>query len=123
MASSYIHRDRRGTRPVLLALCLTAVCACASPRPAGHDPLHIAAEQGSALAVSDALEALIAAGEDTARDREFAYAIVRQHDEDTAETMFARAVVTGRLVQQRGWLAVNLVPEVERAARRSRELD
>ena len=37
--------------------------------------------------------------------------------------MFARADVTGRLVQQRGFLAANLVPDIERAARRSRELD
>jgi len=37
--------------------------------------------------------------------------------------MFARAAVTGRLVQQKGLLAAHLVPEIERCARRSRDLD
>jgi predicted Zn-dependent protease len=37
--------------------------------------------------------------------------------------MFARAAVTGRLVQQKGLMAAHLVPEIERCARRSRDLD
>jgi hypothetical protein len=48
---------------------------------------------------------------------------VRRQKEDTAASTFARAAVTGRLVQQKGLRAANLVPEIERFARRSRELD
>ena len=109
-------------RAVPVALCVVLVSACAGRRAPVHEQLQVAG-QGDALAVSDALEALIALGQDTPADREYAYEIVHQHNEDTAVTMFARADVTGRLVQQRGFLAANLVPEIERSARRSRELD
>jgi len=80
-------------------------------------------DRQGALAVSDALEGLIAAGQDTAADREYAYDMVRAHPADTAPSLFARAAVTGRLVQEKGLLAAHLVPEIERSARRSRELD
>jgi len=80
-------------------------------------------DRQDALAVSDALEGLIAAGQDTPADREYAYDVVRVHAGDTAPSLFARAAVTGRLVQQKGLLAAHLVPEIERCARRSRELD
>jgi hypothetical protein len=106
----------------LLAACLALVSACAIRRGPVHNEL-LTTEPSDALAVSDALEALIAAGQDTTADREYAYEIVHQHHEDTAASAFACAVVTGRLVQQRGFLAAGLVPDVERCARRSRELD
>jgi hypothetical protein len=48
---------------------------------------------------------------------------VRAHTEDTAPSLFARAAVTGRVVQQKGLAAARLVPEIERCARRSRDLD
>jgi hypothetical protein len=105
-----------------MALCLALASGCASRRAPVHREL-MAAENGDALAVSDALEALIAAGQDTPADRAYAYELVSEHHEDTAATMFARADVIGRQVQQRGLLGANLVPEIERAARRSRELD
>jgi hypothetical protein len=82
----------------------------------------VAADLQDALAVSDALEGLIAAGQDTPADREYAYDVVRKHHADTAPSMFAEAAVTGRLVQQKGLLAADLVPEIERCARRSREI-
>lgn len=82
-----------------------------------------AADGEDPLALFDALEALIAAGRDTPADREYAYAIVQNVQEDTAAAMFARAAVTGRLVQQKGLLAANLIADIERCARRSRELD
>lgn len=119
------RRPRRlagGARWWLLAACL-CVSACAARRPAVHPDLIAAGDRHDALAVSDALEALIAAGQDTSADRQYAYDSVRTHNEDTAATMFARASVIGRLVQQKGLLAANLVPEIERCARRSRELD
>jgi hypothetical protein len=112
--------DGRALLAVAL-LCLGS--ACVFRKSAVHPELRAAGDQRDALAVSDALEALIAAGQDTPADREWAYDIVRRHEEDTAPSMFARAAVTGRLVQQRGLTAAHLVPEVERCGRRSRDLD
>jgi hypothetical protein len=117
-------RDLIGGRPVLLVaalLCLSP--ACAIRRGTVHRDLSAAADRQDALALSDALEALIAAHRDTPADRQYAYDAVRVHEEDSAQSMFARAAVTGRLVQEKGLLAANLVPEVERCARRSRDLD
>jgi hypothetical protein len=108
------------SRLVALAACLMPACAS---RPPAHPSLITAADHDTALAVSDTLEALIASGKDTAADREYAYAVVRARAEDKAADAFARAAVTGRLVQQKGLLAANLVGDVERFARRSRELD
>jgi hypothetical protein len=119
-----MHRHLTRRWPSLLVaalLCLEA--ACASRRGTVNPALTEVAERDDALAVSDALEALIAAGHDTLADREYAYEIVRAHEEDTAAYTFARAAVTGRLVQQKGLRAASLVPEIERFARRSRELD
>jgi hypothetical protein len=107
----------------LVAACLLLSSACAIRRSAVHPQLIAAGDRQDALAVSDALEALIATGHDTPADRQYAYDIVRAHTEDTAPSLFARAAVTGRLVQQKGLLAAHLVPEIERSARRSRDLD
>jgi hypothetical protein len=85
--------------------------------------LVAAAERRDPLAVADALEALIAEGEDSPADREYAYQVVASHEADTADYAFARATVAGRLVQERGLLAANMVGEVEKWAMRSRELD
>ncbi len=110
-------------RSFFLAVIFCLQAACAGRRGTVHAALTAAGERDDALAVSDALEALIAAGQDTAADREYAYDIVRGHQEDTAASMFACATVTGRLVQEKGLRAANLVPEIERCARRSRDLD
>ncbi len=117
-----LPRSRDLARALLLLACVALASACASRRAPVHEQLR-AVGQADPLAVSDALEALIAVSQDTPADREYAYAIVLQNSQDTAAGMFARADVTGRLVQQRGFLAANLVPDVERSARRSRELD
>lgn len=98
------------------------MAACAS-RGRVHPSLATTAEQQNALAVSDALETLIAVGKDTPADREYAYNVVLTCTTDTAPDTFARAAVTGRLVQQKGLLGAYLVNDVERFARRSRELD
>jgi len=112
-----------GWPALLVVTCLCLSSACAVRRGAVHPELTAAGDRQDALAVSDALEALIAAGQDTPADRQYAYDIVRGNAEDTAPSLFARAAVTGRLVQQKGLLAAHLVPEIERCARRSRELD
>jgi len=87
-----------------------------------HPELTAAADRQDVLAVSDALEALIANGQDTLADRQYAYDIVQANQENTAPALFARAAVTGRLVQQMGLRAAPLIPDIERSARRSREL-
>src|SRR5262249_39019737 len=115
-------RNAVRTAVVLLA-CLALMTACAVRRTPAHPELATLAAPGDDLALAAALEALIAQGADTPADREYAYAIVRRHDDDTVTSTYARAVVTGRLVQQKGLRAANLVPEIERFARRSRELD
>jgi len=119
-------RTRRlidGWPALLVVACLCLSSACATRKGAVHPELRPAGDRQDALALSDALEALIAAGQDTPADREYAYAIVRLDEEDTASSMFARAAVTGRLVQQKGLLAAHLLPEIDRCARQSRDLD
>jgi hypothetical protein len=108
-------------RIVVLAACLAG--ACASRTPVHPELSAAAAEQDGALAVSDALEALIANGTDTAADRDYAYRTVSAHAADTAADAYARAAVTGRLVQEKGLRASLQVADIERFARRSRELD
>ncbi|MBI1816738.1 MAG: hypothetical protein HYR72_17300 [Deltaproteobacteria bacterium] len=110
-------------RPVWwLAIVFCLLSACAGRKPV-HPEVTAAAQSNDVLALSDALEALINARTDTPADREYAYKIVHTHEEDTAPAMFARAAVTGRFVQQRGLLGANLIGDIERCARRSRELD
>jgi len=119
-------RTRRlidGWPALLVVACLCLSSARAMRRGAVHAELSAAGDRQDALALSDALEALIAAGQDTPADRQYAYDIVHAHEEDTAPSLFARAAVTGRMVQQKGLLAAHLVPEIERCARRSRDLD
>jgi hypothetical protein len=100
--------------------CFAVACATGAPvSPA----LELAAERRDPLAVADTLEALIAEDEDSPADREYAYTAVTRGEEDTAAYAFARAIVTGRLVQQRGLLGASLVDDVEDWALRSRELD
>ena len=107
----------------LATLAGVLLVACAGPRGPVSPELQAVAQQRDALAVADALEALIAAGRDTPADRQFAYDAVTAHEEDSAAYAYARAAVTGRLVQQRGLLAADLIGDVERWGMRSRELD
>jgi hypothetical protein len=114
-----------GERALRLAVALVAclLAACATARGPVHPEVESAVRGGDALAISDALEALIQQGADTPGDRQLAYDAVMDDDADTAADTFARAAITGRLVQQRGLLGADLVGDVERNARRSRELD
>ncbi len=111
----------------LLGMLLTTALAtgpgCMLVHGRVHGEVSLAGEHGDALELSDTLEALISQGTDTPADREYAWKAVRRHEQDTAAYCFARAAITGRLVQQRGLLGANLVPDVENFARRSRELD
>ena len=113
--------ERRRRIPALLGLLL--VSSCATPPRAVNPVLLAVAERRDALVTSDALEALIERGADTPADREYAYQVIRAEEEDDAAYAFARAAVTGRLVQQRGLTGARQVGEVERWALRSRRLD
>ncbi len=110
-------------RSILVATALAALSACAVLRPPGYGEFEAALKGRDAIQIYDTLEALIAEDDDTRGDRKKAFAAVRDRNEDTAAFQFAWAAIAGRLVQQRGLLAVGLVKDVERHARRSVELD
>jgi hypothetical protein len=120
MATSARARRLRGLAAVVL---LAGAPACATWRPPANPALAAAARRDGPIAVHDALEALIEAGQDTPTDRQYAYDIVRWNREDTADASFGRAAVTGRLVQDQALRGAHLVAEIERDALRSRELD
>jgi len=106
-----------------VAFLVVVLGACASRRGPVHSELAAAADRDDSLALSDAVEVLIAQGRDTPAERTFAYEVVRDDTTDTAAAYFARAAVTGRFIQMRGLRAAALVKQVERDARRSLELD
>lgn len=106
----------------LAAAGLTAGCWSFATGPTHVSMMEIAAK-GDALAISDALEQLIAEGKDSVADRELALNAVRAKEEQTAAYAFARAAITGRVVQSRGLTGAGLVAEVEKWALLSRKLD
>ncbi|MBA3493556.1 MAG: hypothetical protein H0T87_05405 [Gammaproteobacteria bacterium] len=114
---------RRSAAAALIALAVLAGCTAAGPVRPSHPELVALVEDGDALALSDALEELIAAGLATLTDRQYAWAIVSKQHADTAAAAFARAAITGRVVQEQGLRAAKLVGDVEEYARRSRALD
>jgi len=103
-----------------------ALVAAAGCRPSleNVDPELVAtAKTGDALAVHDCLEKLIEHGKDSPEDREHAYQAVQGRDDGSAGYAYARAAIAGRLAEQRGMAAGQLVTEAERYARKSREID
>jgi hypothetical protein len=112
---------RSAVRAALTILFLSGCCA--PPAPPLSPKLQSAFESHEALAIADALEVLIAESKDTPHDRQLAYEHVREKEEPTAAYAFARAAVTGRLVQSKGLTAALLVREMEAFALKSRELD
>ncbi|HME70909.1 MAG TPA: hypothetical protein VKM54_13725, partial [Myxococcota bacterium] len=111
-------RRLRIALPALLAF------GCATPGSLPSIAPTLVSADGDALAVYDALEALIDEGRDTPADREFAYAsVLGSRDDGGPGTPFARAAVTGRFIQQKGLRAAALVSEVERRAIESRARD
>jgi hypothetical protein len=116
-------RSERWRRSAVL-LCLLLAAGCATLLPGSVDPeLKEVAQRHDALVTADTLEALIERDADSPADRQFAYEAVQTPQEDTAAYAFARATVTGRLVQSRGLRGASQVGEVESWAMRSRELD
>jgi tetratricopeptide (TPR) repeat protein len=91
---------------------------------------ELAASATNALALSDALEALIADAKATDEDREAAYELVQKLPADTAGDAFGRAAITGRYAESKGAFAIvttesplSLVGEAEKFAVLSRRLD
>jgi tetratricopeptide (TPR) repeat protein len=120
------YAPRLMSAPLLVAALLLAdLSACCPPTPAGPTPapLQQAFDKGDALAIADALEALIGDGKDTPHDRQLAYNAVNSKEEATAAYAYARAMITGRLVQSKGLTAAFLVREMEVWAQKSRAID
>ena len=109
---------------VLVVVAATLATGCWAPHVGPpQDAMAAVAATGDALAISDALEKLVAEGKDTQADREFAMKAIRARPENTAAYAFARAAVTGRVVQSRGLGGAGLVSDVEHWAELSRKLD
>ncbi len=107
----------------LIGLILAGICSACSGPGVLHTEMTSPAATKDALTICDALEDLIAEGKDSPADRQYAYNQIRAHEENTAAYAFARAAITGRYVQGKGLTSAPLVRDVERFARRSRELD
>ena len=111
-----------GAHAALVALAAVAGCALVRTGPT-HPELAAKGLDADPLMLSDALEALIADGRDTRADREYALSVVSRREPMSAATAFARAAITGRVVQERGLRGVSLIDDVEEYARRSRDYD
>jgi hypothetical protein len=101
---------------------LSAIFTACNPRPTTLDkervnPALLAVSQNDALAIADALEALIAEGKDSPQDRKYAYFVASRLPVQTAAQTYARAALAGRLAQASGLSASGLVAEVEQYAR------
>ena len=112
-------------RETVLALAAAGLVSACWPFATGptHASMAEIVQQGDALAISDALEALVADGKDSPADRELALNAVRAREQSTAAYAFARAAITGRVVQSRGLTGAALVSEVEKWALLSKKLD
>lgn len=109
---------------LVAALSIVVLPGCpTTPAATTYAPLQQAFDKADALAIADALEALIGDGKDTERDRQLAYDHIKLKEEPTAAYAYARAMVTGRLVQAKGLTAALLVREMEEWAHKSRSLD
>jgi hypothetical protein len=114
--------------PGWFCLAVAFAPAACTVRPAGVAPDRVnpalrAAGGCEPIAVSDALEALIAEERDTEQDRRYAYQLVSKQPVRTAQDAFARAAVAGRLAQSSGLGAPALVREAEQYARSSMNMD
>ncbi|MEM6994019.1 MAG: hypothetical protein AAF721_26135 [Myxococcota bacterium] len=109
-----------------LAATMLIAAGCPTP-PASTDvapTIATAAAEAGPLEVYEELEALIAEGNDSEDDRQYALDRVQKiEDDETAEYAFVRAALLGRVAELRGVKAGKLVTEVERYARMSIERD
>jgi hypothetical protein len=108
-------------RWILAALVAVSSVGCRPSGNTNNPNFAAAAEQRDAIAVYEALEALVDAQKDTKQDREDAYAMIEKWDDGSPAYAFARAAIAGRLAENRGLQAGGLVGEAEEYARRCRE--
>lgn len=108
-------------RWILAALVAVSSVGCRPSGNVNNPNFAAAAEQRDAIAVYEALEALVDAQKDTKQDREDAYAMIEGWDDGSPAYAFARAAIAGRLAENRGLQAGGLVTEAEAYARRCRE--
>ncbi|MCA9517565.1 MAG: tetratricopeptide repeat protein, partial [Myxococcales bacterium] len=113
-----------------LSLCAALASGCVYGRSAPDESKvalslrELRDRDAPSLALSDALEALVAEGRDGASDREFTYWVISQRPmPKTAEDAFARAAAAGRVAQLKGLNAPDLIRELEHYARLSRSFD
>lgn len=104
---------------MLLSYPVACICTIPPLRPS----LQTIANDRDALRLSDELEKLIDEGTATESDREACYNAVRQWQHETASYTYARAAIVGRLIQVKALTGANLVPEMERYARLSIQLN
>jgi hypothetical protein len=111
---------------VAVGLALTGM-ACQHRPPPQHEVAPEVADatmRQDALAVYEELEALIAQGRDSDKDRVFAHDRVKAlPDDQSPEYAFARGALAGRVAELRGIKAGGLVGEAEHWARQSLERD
>ncbi|MFO0617305.1 MAG: hypothetical protein U0414_32210 [Polyangiaceae bacterium] len=92
----------RGSSSSILAWALLfgapslAACSSATLRP------ELSSNAATALALSDALEELIAQGKATEADRDAAYELVKMLPAETAGDAFGHAAITGRVAELKG---------------------
>ncbi|HFE44775.1 MAG TPA: hypothetical protein ENJ18_04665 [Nannocystis exedens] len=119
--------------PLVFTFCtLFALSACKSQSTGGAEVVspepgsaeEAAPEARSAISIYDALEAAIAAGNDSRALRDQAFAEIQGlADDGTAAYAFARAAVAGRVAEKRGLQAGGLVAEAETWARKAIEIE
>lgn len=99
-------------------LCMLALAACVPKTPASSqvpEQLAQASEAEDPLKLLDELDALIADGQEAAKERVYAYERAgKLADDGSAGWAFARAALAGRLAELRGAGAGKLVTEAER---------
>ncbi len=124
----------RHRHSLVFTLCtFFALTACKSQPTGGAETVppesgaavdSVAPEAKSAIAIYDALEASIAAGDDSRALRDEAFAEIQGlADDGTAAYAFARAAVAGRVAEKRGLQAGGLVAEAETWARKAIEIE
>ncbi len=114
-------------RMAWLAIVAVALVACtygtSAPAEDTVNPQLVALGAAESVKLADGLEALIAVGEDTTEDREYAYWMIAQREAVSAADAFARASTAGRVAELKGLNAGSLVSEAERFAALSRDRD
>ena len=124
MSSRRPSRARTPAWAAVASVSLLGACQPPPPESTVAPEITTAVADEDAIAVYEELETLIADGNDSEDDRQYALQRVRSmQDDNTAGYAFARAALLGRVAELRGVKAGKLVTEAERYARLSIERD